>query len=68
MRLTLGLIFLFICCRNCFSESQLTGKIFQNYRVSLEQSSIQASRSKNYSFLSLKTITINKLLLKHEGT
>ncbi len=68
MRLTLGLIFLFICCRNCFSESQLTGKIFQNYRVSLEQSSIQAPGS-NELFISVfkNVLPITKLLLKHEG-
>ena len=68
MRLTLGLIFLFICCRNCFSESQLNGKIFQNYRVSLEQSSIQASGSKEL-FISVfaNDLPITKLLLKHEG-
>ena len=68
MRLTLGLIFLFICCQNCFSESQLTGKIFQNYRVSLEQSSIQASGSKEL-FISVfaNDLPITKLLLKHEG-
>ena len=55
MRLTLGLIFYSFAAKTVF-ESQLTGKIFQNYRVSLEQSSIQASGSVNYLFLSLKTI------------
>ena len=68
MRLTLGLIFLFICCQNCFSESQLTGKIFQNYRVSLERSSIQASGSKELFISVFKNdLPITKLLLKHEG-
>lgn len=68
MRLTLGLIFLFICCQNCFPESQLTGKIFQNYRVSLEQSSIQASGSKELFISVFKNdLPITKLLLKHEG-
>lgn len=68
MRLILGLIFLFICCQNCFSESQLNGRIFQNYRVSLEQSSIQASGS-NELFISVfkNDLPITKLLLKHEG-
>ena len=68
MRLTLGLIFLFICCQNCFSENQLTGKIFQNYRVSLEQSSIQASGSKELFISVFKNdLPITKLLLKQEG-
>ena len=68
MRLTLGLIFLFICCQNCFSENQLTGKIFQNYRVSLEQSSIQAPGSKELFISVFKDdLPITKLLLKHEG-
>ena len=68
MRLTLGLIFLVICCQNCFPESQLTGKIFQNYRVGLEQSSIQASGSKELFISVFKNdLPITKLLLKHEG-
>ena len=51
-----------------FSESQLTGKIFQNYRVSLEQSSIQASGSKELFISVFKNdLPITKLLLKHEG-
>ena len=68
MRLTFSLIFLFICCQNCFPENQLTGAIFQNYRVSLEQSSIQASGS-NELFISVfkNDLPITKLLLKHEG-
>ena len=68
MRLTLGLIFLFICCQNCFAESQLSERIFQNYRVSLEQSSIQAPGS-NELFISVfkNVLPITKLLLKHEG-
>ena len=68
MRLILGSIFLFICCQNCFPESRLTGKIFQNYRVSLEQSSIQASGSKELFISVFKNdLPITKLLLKHEG-
>lgn len=68
MRLTLGLIFLFICCQNLFSESQSIRKIFQNFRVSLEQSSIQAS-GPNELFISVfkNDLPITKLLLKHEG-
>ena len=60
--------FFLICCQNCFSESQLTGKIFQNYRVSLDQSSIQASGSKELFISVFKNdLPITKLLLKHEG-
>lgn len=68
MHLTLGLIFLFICCQNCFAESQLSERIFQNYRVSLEQSSIQAPGSKELFISVFKNdLPITKLLLKHEG-
>ena len=50
MHLTLGLIFLFICCQNCFAESQLSERIFQNLRRKEIKSGFKERVSKKSRF------------------